>query len=425
MLNTCEIQLFDAETGKLKEQCVAENIINNYVNLYASKLLGLYDVLTYLSTVFARKTAFGQIVLSDYAGAEDADLASVKGNVVGWADKYTIYAGTDPRRGSVNLAETNLVTARKVKFVFDFPTNAANGTFQTVFWSPSDHPSATTEQYQPLVAHGSYYSSNAFTYTPDYGPMEVISDKLYLVKSNIVYSVKIGFSIPKLFRDNNTFTIEADLSAIDSAIRGIQWDPINSKWWVYGHTADKFFRLNSDFTVDNSYSVPAGTYLNDYNAWTLFQENIYTTRYVSTTVTNVFKWSVTDMTLQNTVNITTPGRSWDTYATHDNQFTITHDANNLILIQTSNGTNVRGSSKSVVEISTNGEILADYGCYLDFFPTAIAYNSEYNMFESGTGHIFDIMKRPVSQTLLPAPITKTSSDFMKIAFTFDISALQL
>jgi len=52
--------------------------------------------------------------------------------IIGWSSKGT-YSGSDTLRGTVNPVESYW-TNEKVRWVFDFPTHAANGTFQRVVW---------------------------------------------------------------------------------------------------------------------------------------------------------------------------------------------------------------------------------------------------------------------------------------------------
>ena len=52
--------------------------------------------------------------------------------IIGWSSKGT-YSGSDTLRGTVNPVESYW-TNEKVHWVFDFPTHAANGTFQRVVW---------------------------------------------------------------------------------------------------------------------------------------------------------------------------------------------------------------------------------------------------------------------------------------------------
>jgi hypothetical protein len=132
---TVKLELFDALTGKKTYEAKTENIINSIVSKYAfmdyfyGKIKGDRGISYYAAP-------FQYMVLTDYKGIEDAEIEFYKGNLVGYGDKTTAYSGPDTLRGTINLAESNLDLSGNglVHFVFDFPTHAANGTFESLWW---------------------------------------------------------------------------------------------------------------------------------------------------------------------------------------------------------------------------------------------------------------------------------------------------
>ena len=149
---TAKIELFDDLSGKKVYEAKTENIINNIVSKYAfmdyfyDKIKGAKGLSHYLAP-------FQYMVLTDYKGAEDADMEFYKGSLVGYVDKAVAYSGLDTLCGTVNLSETKLDSTGDglLHFVFDFPTHAANGTFQSLWWvgnlitSPSKKRTITSE----------------------------------------------------------------------------------------------------------------------------------------------------------------------------------------------------------------------------------------------------------------------------------------
>jgi hypothetical protein len=62
---------------------------------------------------------------------------AVFGEVVGYADRETSYSGASTTLGSFNSAESfKNAVAKQLHFVWDFPTHASNGEFQSLYWNP-------------------------------------------------------------------------------------------------------------------------------------------------------------------------------------------------------------------------------------------------------------------------------------------------
>lgn len=59
----------------------------------------------------------------------------VKGQTIGWANKQSPYSGSDVQRGVVNLVESVTSGRTYYRWVFDWPTHAANGTYQSIYWA--------------------------------------------------------------------------------------------------------------------------------------------------------------------------------------------------------------------------------------------------------------------------------------------------
>lgn len=133
------IELFNSNTGEMIYKAETENVINNSVG----RLMFLdcfYRRLRCKGSVTSTyiKLPFKRLYLSDYTGLEDPNEKYFKGEVIGWADKDEPYSGSSTLQGTVNLGESysEFMPDGKLRmhFVFDFPTHAANGTFQTIYW---------------------------------------------------------------------------------------------------------------------------------------------------------------------------------------------------------------------------------------------------------------------------------------------------
>ena len=133
------IQLFNAETGELEQEVVSENVINNWIakDSFDANFRG--QVNQTKTSLFA--DPFTYLLLSDAAVPESAGAKELVGRMIAWASRQT-YSGNAINRGTLNTAESwydNRTTAGKTQahLVFDFPTQAANGTIRTIYWAPS------------------------------------------------------------------------------------------------------------------------------------------------------------------------------------------------------------------------------------------------------------------------------------------------
>ncbi|MBE2905861.1 hypothetical protein HPJ93_05350 [Anoxybacillus flavithermus] len=156
------IELFDALTGKLVERVESENFISKVMEelqrqaaLFAfltdsmsgeSSIqyngprydLARYDVVFQnfdMSWVTRGDFPMSWIVLTDYDGPEDPENEIImRGRIIGYADRYNTYVGSDTKRGTLNTAES-FIEPQHIHLVYDWPTHAANGTFQSVYWN--------------------------------------------------------------------------------------------------------------------------------------------------------------------------------------------------------------------------------------------------------------------------------------------------
>ncbi|OQM47542.1 hypothetical protein B6A27_00415 [Anoxybacillus sp. UARK-01] len=157
------IELFDEVTGKLIERVKSENFISKvmeelqrqaalfaflteYVTTSGSSIQyrgPLYDLAKYdvvfknldMSWVTDRAFPMSWLVLTDYDGPEDPENEIImRGRIIGYAGRYITYAGSDTKQGSLNTAES-FVEPQHIHLVYDWPTHAANGTFQSVYWN--------------------------------------------------------------------------------------------------------------------------------------------------------------------------------------------------------------------------------------------------------------------------------------------------
>lgn len=136
------LELFDATTKEKVKEAYTENIIpeiyfkDTFMGHFAQGIMGIGG-----SRTCNNHTWFDYLYLTDSDKPENMNEQRVLGNVIGFAHRNTPYSGNDIRQGTINRVETKLqVTDTKIKlnFVFDFPTNAANGKIESIYWAESN-----------------------------------------------------------------------------------------------------------------------------------------------------------------------------------------------------------------------------------------------------------------------------------------------
>ena len=138
------IQLFDAKTGALELEAKTHNIIYqavyDWLKSYqwdkfctgAYNKTNTYDGYWEMDNIYLVASAKPESERVDIFNYDDTQNGN-PGQLVGWANKAT-YSGSDTQRGTPNSAET-YANDEKIRWVFDWPTHAANGTFQTIIWA--------------------------------------------------------------------------------------------------------------------------------------------------------------------------------------------------------------------------------------------------------------------------------------------------
>jgi hypothetical protein len=424
MTNFATIELFD-ESGKKVEECVSENIVNNALNNYAYKTFIIDTLLSKYSLVMNGLTnfsVFGNIVLTDYTGAEDATLRRMQGNIKGWANKYNTYVGADVLRGTINQSESSFTPEGALKFVFDFPTNACNGTFRSIWWTPSlTSVSITTSPFRPYCMTNISNQSLGTGATSFHYRFCVVDNKIIYIGG----TTKIYSAVRSIVEDDGLFkatsTQEKDVILDDNAPRGIDFD--GTYYWVYGTQNGKFYKYDASWNLITSWACAAATYMtSNYYTFCCHGGKIYTYNHVNATTWNLYQWSTTG-TLENTYNLYsasyatfTDGRATDAI--------ITSDGTSIYLMGFLNDYNTK-----VLEVTGSGGLVQEYT--IDH-PNSVIY-THYNMAFDDYKNVYIFqpnsltaineyfpMFSPVAQNLLPAPITKTNANTMKISYTFNL-----
>jgi len=132
------VELFDAKTNKKVKEAYTENIIPDlffkdiFLRHFAGGIMGINN-----RSQDQFNNSFECIYLTDSTKPESSNTEKVTGNIIGYAYRNTEYSGTDTLRGTINKLESKMeILNGKIRatFVFDFPTHAANGRFESIYW---------------------------------------------------------------------------------------------------------------------------------------------------------------------------------------------------------------------------------------------------------------------------------------------------
>lgn len=226
------IETHDATSGKLCQHVESTNFIGQanieylkwtqrYLYRYGLTSLGSSD-----TDKIAPSGPLNTVYLTDSTQAESPqDEYLIPGKLLGWASKTSVYAGADSLCGTPNV---NLLDAQPTytKWVFDWPTNAANGTIASVGWgnfAVVDNVGGTPSQ--TFAAQNA--TINQLWPTP--------SSWYYFARAsdNLAFGWTTGANISVLdgsYVQSTTFPVGGQFTAI----AGIAWDRTNSFLWVIG-----------------------------------------------------------------------------------------------------------------------------------------------------------------------------------------------
>lgn len=414
IIGTTTIEIFDSKTNKKVHEVKSENILNNinnkfaFMDFYYERIKGSIS-----STVYS--APFGYLLLTNYNGLEDADLMAHRGAIVGYAEKITPYVGASIQRGTINSVETKLDTdgTGLLHFVFDFPTNAANGTFQSVWWTKREYISLV---YSELTISGTGGAKLTFSssYTKGYVFLTTNNGKKLIVtyKDNSTLSSGLCYAVD-CFILNDDFTVASQFilsSKVSSSIY--------NQFCGVGVGDDSLILVNGYISTNNiailNLTTGVVTYL---SLATPDQRNL-----VQMVGSNLY------LVKENIIKVYTVNGSTVTFV---KDIPFASNTSNYMYFQVVDGLpHFCGADGYGYKLENNNLQISNY--YLWNGESRLDQSNPYPYIWSGketginysSGEIKMRRYEPINyvgaQNLLPEPITKTPTNTMKIQYDFQI-----
>jgi len=242
------VKLYDSLTGKQTYEAKSENRISAVFGNMAYLDGFYYPMLDNMQEKVLNDVyityPFRIMVLTTGDIAEDPYDYWTWGSIVGYADSLYPYSGSDNLRGSVNSSETTRSTSTR-HYVMDFPTNAANGTFKSIYWTGGNEidSGAQSPRINSMYTKKTLEIGSSGNYLPNYN---LCTDKTNL------YVLKINSTTLYVY-DKVTYAKKSNVTLTASA-RAVAYD--GTSFWIL-ISDGSFKKLNKNFAVLESYSKSA------------------------------------------------------------------------------------------------------------------------------------------------------------------------
>lgn len=424
------VELFDAKTGELIQREEGDNFITELgkdafsraqqMQLYYGGNAGLaFSKFNWTATANELSnismTKFRYLHLTDDSAVEDEtnDKRS-SGNRLAYADLMTAYAGVDTSIGTINESESH-PSENVVKFVCDFGTDKANGTFQSIYLTDSTTSPTTAVGYLKLTNIGLF----RHYILGDYTAMAQDANYYYVFGS-------AGSSTSLYKIDKTTFAVTALASTTAGSITvahefggyiyyGNKSVTTGNKWWRYNIVGNSHAEISS---ADASIWYAMGAWDDGVNVF------LYSAATSSTTA-KVFRIQVSDFTVLDSKTPPSPfqiGGSDKTVANWNSAIYFFNSSgvvgNCVTYVYSTNTVTNDTVAQPILRLYYN-LLRSHYNGYLYFLwpeyrkSTLVQRTvTNYDVASVQAGHTI------LTRKLLISPITKNNTQALKITYTF-------
>ncbi|MFU0800194.1 MAG: Por-Secre-tail domain-containing protein [Xylanivirga thermophila] len=296
------LELFDDKTKKKVKEAYTENLIpdlyfrDTFLEHFIQGIMGAGS-----TRECSNYTWFNYIYLTDNDKPENINDQRVMGNIIGYADRNELYSGNDSIRGTINRNESKFeVTDNKIKinFVFDFPTHAANGRIESIYWAMSN-PEYKDYFYRGPAIYGRENGDNSYSVSSDLNPR-----RYYAISRLFSNAQTIKFTSPTkgwlLVDGKNTDITQSSFLQFPESLKGywlmIPFDINTNDIAIWGETIRL---LNSDGNAlekDSSHPVKKYDGLSNISPYIGEDGELAFIGYYNYTVSNnnmmrIYKWS--------------------------------------------------------------------------------------------------------------------------------------
>lgn len=404
------VKLYDDLTGRQVYEAKSENRITAVLSSPAFLDGFYYPMLDnkqeYLLKEIFETYPFRVLTLTTGDIPEDPYDYFTWGNIVGYADAWYTYSGSNQFMGTVNKGEWSRENkdGKGIRhFVFDFPTHVANGTFKSIYWTGGQDD--RTEAQMPRINYT--YKKRTIreeNYSIPYYNLCTDEKNLYALRPDYTtINVYDKFTVQK--KNNINLKVKAKAIAYDG-----------TNFWILINDGS-FKKIDKNFNIIGSYSKSSKVPDNLVHDIEYFD--------IAVTESNVY------ITYNGCINRDGNSRDYRScVAMYDKDGTFVKKAE----IYTGTGgrvyiTRIPNNKLYVIVNDYRGiQLNSDLGIYGS---TSLGYDSYYSIsWDKDTQTLFafnDYSRGSINEyhivpasahTLLPEPVTKTPVNTMKIQYDF-------
>ncbi|UZW12552.1 hypothetical protein OSC52_11870 [Clostridium pasteurianum] len=423
------VELFDALTGKKTYEAKSENRITPvyanaaYLDAFCGRILNnsVDDVVTNANGTTNNPCRC--MLLTDGNVPEDLYDYWTWGNIIGYADLWNTYSGSDNLRGTINQSETTLVDnlqanskliqSKTRHFVVDFPTNAANGTFSSIYLMGG------ANTYSSVYYPGYYNLYNKITLTSGSGANSICIDD-----NNIYnYVITTSGSTTLYVIDKRTY-MQKDNIVLPFPVYAMDYDKTNEVFWVALSNGsfkkyDKNFNLLNSYSKTTPYTLSAVSDICVTDAYILISYRGASQNGTSNRAA-IAVYNKSDGTYNKTIDITSFSYNYISLSrlkAKGKVFVKVGDSTGTVVVLNESDLSVMSSTVGNIGSFTDSAAFQNYNYYL-------RWDDDTQLFiriNTSSGSLYAAYVVPAfAHTLLASPVTKTSTNTMKIQYDLTV-----